>query len=323
MADYKGIKGFTIPNVSSDPSNPILGQIWYNSTSGTLKGEVVGVGTWASGGSLNITSQSRAGFGTQTTAYACGGESPGSTILANVENYNGSSWTETTDLNTARTAIQGGGDGSATAGLVFGGESPSLTGVTESWNGTSWTEVTDLNTARRYMASTTSGTNTAVLAFGGLSPSATAVTEQWNGTSWTEVNDLNTARYGQGGFGTTTAAISASGASPPISNVEDWNGTSWTEVADVNTARRGLGSSGNATDGLVFGGDNPSKNAETESFDGTSWTEVGDLSTARAYGATGGITSTTEALFAGGQTLTNITEEWNKPDTATVTVTTS
>ena len=37
MATYKGIKGFKIENLAADPSNPIEGEIWYNSTSGTLK----------------------------------------------------------------------------------------------------------------------------------------------------------------------------------------------------------------------------------------------------------------------------------------------
>jgi len=38
MADYQDIKGFTIPVLSSDPSNPVEGEIWYNSTSNKIKG---------------------------------------------------------------------------------------------------------------------------------------------------------------------------------------------------------------------------------------------------------------------------------------------
>ena len=37
MADYKAIKGWTIQTVSSDPSNLIAGQVWYNSTLGKIK----------------------------------------------------------------------------------------------------------------------------------------------------------------------------------------------------------------------------------------------------------------------------------------------
>jgi hypothetical protein len=50
MADYKNIKGFNIQYLDSDPPNPIEGQMWFNSTTQTLKGEEAGglpAGTWA------------------------------------------------------------------------------------------------------------------------------------------------------------------------------------------------------------------------------------------------------------------------------------
>jgi hypothetical protein len=37
MATYKGIQGFTIQNLSADPSNFEEGQVWYNSTSNVWK----------------------------------------------------------------------------------------------------------------------------------------------------------------------------------------------------------------------------------------------------------------------------------------------
>jgi hypothetical protein len=37
MAEYKGIKGFKVQYLSADPSDPIIGQTWYNSTSKDLK----------------------------------------------------------------------------------------------------------------------------------------------------------------------------------------------------------------------------------------------------------------------------------------------
>ena len=37
MATYRSIVGQKIKKVTSDPSNPIEGQMWYNSTSGNLK----------------------------------------------------------------------------------------------------------------------------------------------------------------------------------------------------------------------------------------------------------------------------------------------
>ena len=37
MANYREIKGFRVQCVSSDPSNLVEGQIWFNTTSGALK----------------------------------------------------------------------------------------------------------------------------------------------------------------------------------------------------------------------------------------------------------------------------------------------
>ena len=37
MATYRGIKGWKIQFLASDPSNLVAGQIWYNSTTGLLK----------------------------------------------------------------------------------------------------------------------------------------------------------------------------------------------------------------------------------------------------------------------------------------------
>jgi hypothetical protein len=54
MATYKGIQGFTIQNLSADPSNPIEGQVWYNSTSNVWKvEEATTAGAWATGNNLN------------------------------------------------------------------------------------------------------------------------------------------------------------------------------------------------------------------------------------------------------------------------------
>jgi hypothetical protein len=54
MADYINIRGQNIEVVASDPANPTLGQIWYNSTSNTLEGGGVStVGAWATGNNMN------------------------------------------------------------------------------------------------------------------------------------------------------------------------------------------------------------------------------------------------------------------------------
>tara|TARA_R110000751_G_scaffold181755_2_gene288376 strand:- start:2 stop:154 length:153 start_codon:yes stop_codon:yes gene_type:complete len=39
MATYITIHGATIQVLSADPSNPVEGQIWYNTTTGTIRGK--------------------------------------------------------------------------------------------------------------------------------------------------------------------------------------------------------------------------------------------------------------------------------------------
>ena len=40
MATYININGNNVPIRASDPSNPILGEIWYNTTTSALKGQL-------------------------------------------------------------------------------------------------------------------------------------------------------------------------------------------------------------------------------------------------------------------------------------------
>jgi hypothetical protein len=73
MAEYINIRGQSIEVVASDPANPTLGQIWYNSTSNTLKGlGVTTAGSWATG-KYEHSKKNLGGAGTQTAALAFGG----------------------------------------------------------------------------------------------------------------------------------------------------------------------------------------------------------------------------------------------------------
>ena len=144
MAEYKEIHGTKIRNYTTNPDNPITGEVWYNETDQVLKFSYPTTeSAWASVNSMNTARDFLAGVGTYTAALGFGGNVPPHT--ANTESWNGSNWTEVNDLNTARTQLAGAG--LQPAALAFGG-TPPTTGKTESWNGTNWTEVNDLNTAR-------------------------------------------------------------------------------------------------------------------------------------------------------------------------------
>jgi len=104
MATYQDIKGLRVKYLSADPANSVVGEVWYNSTTATLR-SLLPSASWASGGALATAREGLAGFGIQTAAIAAGGESPVGGLLDSTEQYNGSSWTVKTGLNNARRAI--------------------------------------------------------------------------------------------------------------------------------------------------------------------------------------------------------------------------
>ena len=185
---------------------------------------------WAAGNDLTDDQALRNGCGTQTAALTAGGRTitaPSGPITGYVEHYDGTTWTESTALTTARIGI-GAHNGTQTASLaICGATNPGSVSVTnvESWNGTSWTAGTVVNTSR-YLGGA-SGTSALALTYGGkASGTYTANTEEWNGTSWTEIADLTTARGNSGSAGTTnTDAILISGSSSAEeynASVEEW-----------------------------------------------------------------------------------------------------
>ena len=255
MAEYKDIHGTNIETVTSDPSNPIVGQMWYNSTSRTLKGFILSAASWASGGNFNADGHFQAGgAGIQTAGLITGGGStwPGVGLIADTETYNGSSWTEVNNLNSSKRNMSG--LGLTTAALICGGGPPAKVD-TETWNGTSWTEVNNLNTAKDNNPGVT-GILTAGIAFAGEGSPGAKITnaETFNGTSWTEIADLNTnGREGVAGSGSQTSALASGGSTV---NVELWNGSSWSEQNNLPAVLSNMGPAQNSPGslGMVAGG---------------------------------------------------------------------
>ena len=212
MADYKEVRGTKIRDYTTNPDNPIEGQVWYNETDNVAKYEVPNVTTAWRTGPDDVSPTPRFytnDHGSATSAFSAGGESSSSpTVRAEGETWNGTAFTATPNLNTARYAAMGYGDASS-GGIAAGWNGSANQIVHETWNGSSWSETTDMNTARRYVSG--SGATNAALVSGGFVPPNSALCESWNGTAWTEVGDLNSARYFARGFGTYTAAIVAAG----------------------------------------------------------------------------------------------------------------
>ena len=325
MATYKGIQGYTVQKLSSDPpAAQSVGQLWYNSGTGAFKIGTEGAGTWASGGAMPTATNNMASFGLQTAAMSAGGYYP-TGLTATSFTYDGSSWSPIQALQESPTKYGRRGCGTTTAGLVFGGIPPVST-ATEEWGGSSWTAGGALSTARYNLGA--AGTQTAGLAFGGNQdpPPVSSACEEYNGTAWTAGGSLSTARNGLAGVGIQTLALAIGGSTGSDTDAcEEYDGSTWTAGGSLNTARNNISSARNAVvgSGLAFGGHDTAATGKTESYDGTSWTEVGDLATAR--GDLGGAGVLTAAVAFGGEepSRSTATEEFTSPVYTIKTVTVS
>ena len=333
MAKYSDIKGFTVQTVSTDPvASQALGGSWSSGGSLNTARPAAGASSGNDGNSAlfimsgasnsNIVeSYNGSAFteiadlsegadnamsssnGSSTATLFIGGN-PSPARAGKTESWDGSSWTETGDLNTSRG--QGAGTGISTASLVFGGVTTAYVGIVEQWDGSSWTEVADLNTTRANLAGM--GLYTASIAAGGRAPASSPTirgdVELWNGSSWTETTEVNTARAEVSGSGVPYTDVIVYGGEPSTANTEFWNGSSWTELNNLSSAgsriSQNMGASASAT--LAFQQASPGQTTEEWTAPSTFGKQIeGQLffnSTANAFKET--ITDIPGASFASG-----------------------
>lgn len=342
MAQYTGIQGSNILIVSSDPSNPVEGQIWYNTTTNLLKGYALGTASWATGGNMTTAQRANAGSGIQTAALTFGGVNPvtGSSGSVITQKYNGSTWTTTGNLNTARYAMNAAGTQTATygnGGYGAGIAPAGYTGKTETFNGTSWSNATD---SPRYVSSGTGcGTQTAALVGGGYDNT------NWNlscllytSGTWTTgpsyASPTGLGAQGAGSAGSQTSAIIFGGYIPPAAvgvGSQTYNGTSFSNAPNLNNAAYRSGA-GTQTAAIAFGQLDPSPSGAsnwTELYNGTSWTTTTGSSTPRGDTQQNSANSApnSAALIFGGQnssgTIIGSTEAFTGAQLTTKTITTS
>ena len=96
------------------------------------------------------------------------------------ETWNGTSWAEGNNINTARGKLAAAGI--TTSAMIFGGL-PGGTAVTEKYDGTSWTEVVDLGTPM--CENTGYGTTSSAMSGGNNSALDTDASEEWNDPVYT------------------------------------------------------------------------------------------------------------------------------------------
>ena len=327
MSTYENLHGRRVNVVSSNPSNPKEGEVWYNSTLGQLKGYVLGDAAWASGGNYPTIVYGGAAAGNTPAGLAFGGAT-GSGFLTTTTEYDGSSFSAGGSLPLNKRYLAG--FGTQTAALAVKGRTGPPTNTelatSEEYDGSSWTAGGTASVVAQMTAG--SGTQTAGLAFGGTSPPYTNSTEEYNGSSWTTGGNLGTARANHSGSvgGTQDAALAFfgdDGSTPLTLNTEEYNGTSWSEQNNVPAGRFAGGGAGTQTAGYGFGGYTapgvPNETTSTIKYDGTSWAASANMATARGYNFGAGLGSS--GIFTVGDfPAANSTEELLQPvETRTLT----
>jgi hypothetical protein len=250
-----------------------------------------------------------------TSAFCAGGYGPPSlpqARLATVEEWDGSSWTETADLNTARYELAGAG--TTTAAVYFGGNNPSpaKVAITESFDGTSWTETADLPAATQSHSGTGSSSAALMISGNGASPAGTVCAEfqksllTYTPSSWASGTNLPGNFNDLTQFGTLTAAVIGFGELGGAANAEafHYDGSAWTAGGNAATVRNMAVAAGTETAGLVAMGYSPPAPTKVvavhEQYDGSAWSEEADLNTGRGYGGSANSGTTTAALVFGG-----------------------
>jgi len=179
---------------------------------------------WNGSAWTEVADLNRGPAGPQSTAYGAGSGSSTSALYSSsdeagnvnnrVESWDGSSWTEVSEVNTARSyGTQAGTDN--TSAIFAGGYTTTNVANVETWDGSSWSETTDINTGRMRLSSGMQGSTESMLIFSGYTTDSVANTEDWNGSTWTEVNDMATARRSGTGSGVSTSAFQAGGQTGP------------------------------------------------------------------------------------------------------------
>jgi len=282
---------------------------------------VITAAAWSSGG--NYPAQyyglGSSTNGTQNAALGFAGNYPGGFTGNTTSNeYDGSSWTATPAMNTARAYLAG--FGTSTAAVAVGGlVPPGATGsnAVEEFTG-SWTTGNTIPQAGWNQGAC--GTLTAGLVAFGTNPAYPgqyALTFEYDGTNWTAANAGPTATNDSKGMGVQTSALFAGGGppSPEAKQSYEYDGTNWTAGGTLSVDHKAGVTLGSSKDAGIIGGGHTSPQTGVEGYDGTAWSTRPSMATSRGRGGMSG-TESSGVVFGGNPSATNATEEWTGETTA-------
>ena len=168
------------------------------------QGSVTGASTWNGASWTSAPNPNNARYDVASAGVSStdgimfgGNYYPPSTQQNHTEIYNGSTWTELNNMNTATRTYDGFGTSSSAISPTRGEPAQTLC---ESWNGTSWSEVADMSTARQ-VASCAGSSNQSGIACGGSTGTIYSAVEYWNGITWSSVPSMPASSASGGGTG--------------------------------------------------------------------------------------------------------------------------
>jgi hypothetical protein len=319
MASYNTIRGLRVKYLSADPATSESGQVWYNSTTGSLRAAgIIGLASWSAGGNLGSARTNGCSGGLQNSALYAGGGSPGGAT----ELYNGTAWTGSGAMNTNRFGHRGAGTQTS---YIMAGNDPST--AAESFNGSAWSNETAYPTSVSGIGA--AGTDAAAVFFAGGAPITS--TFYWNGSAWSDQSAANqggNANSGPMGAGQSDAVyMSPTELTGVQGRTQVWDGSSWTSVGTSSLQKSNRSNMGTvSTNCVAAGGAGAPYSVECEAFNGTSWSSTASLASPK--GAGGGAGTGSAGLAFGGNSsgspdVTAKTEEFTGPVVSTQTVTTS
>ena len=320
MATYIDIHGNNIPIVSSDPSNPIYGEMWYNTATNALKGRIYASSAFSTANVLPTAHANAAGAGTVTAGLVWSGDNPSGRSNITME-FDGTNWTTSGNYPVSFTQVAGGG--SQTSAIAVGGGPPWTSNTANSYNGASWSGETAYPTNIRG-ADAGGPSETASYAGGGENyNTATNAFNLYNGSSWTAGAANPSANFNKF-VGTQTATL---GVENGPGATQTFNGTSWTSGnAAGNTTSSNM--YGSATVAVNACTDQPSGTLAAQEWDGTCWSAGANPAQTNFRSRAACQTGTT-GFFGGAYpaspppTSSNVVEEYSMAAAATVTITSS
>jgi hypothetical protein len=278
MANYDTIAGLTIPVLSADPSAPIEGELWYNTTVEKFRGYGLFQqnAAWSTNPTgLNSGRRECMGMGTENDGLGFCGYIGGFPRSLATEAWNGTTWTSVQNYgqgglgqSVAHVGGTGGSSASGTGGYFFPGQANVSSHY--QFNGSSWSSATGTPTTTANAGGCGPSQSDKMITGGAQSDSFT-----WNGSSWAtnpsypaSPTGLASASWGSSSTDWYTApAETPSG--PTNTAFYEYNGTAWSTHPTTFPGTNGRSNWGTSSSAASVGGEQSL--TATNIWNGTTW----------------------------------------------------